>query len=269
VVVRGLFVISLLSAGCDYAFRVDHIDRIDARVDAVDARPSYDCTFGPAMAMPGFNGDARDPEQRFDGLELSWVHDEGTDYDIHRGGRANQSDDYNPGAIDDELSSGNNDTDPALTGDGLRIFFLSTRGGMGKALFEATRPMPGEAFGIPAFVDTGGPINGIDVSADGRTLYFDDNGDNVFKIERAGDAGAFGALMMVAANAGAAPSVAKDALTLYYFRGTTVYRQHRTDTASMFGDETAITDGQDPDISADNRTLIVQTPTGFSMLTCP
>jgi hypothetical protein len=260
-------------AGCDVIFRIDRVDRgdpADAAVTIRDSSVSSSCMFDTPTVLPGFNANAYDPSQRGDKLELYYSINDGSDYDIYVATRSETTVDYQSttGSVG-ELSSGNNDKDPALTQNGLRIFLSSTRDGSGYKLFEATRPTVDGVFDTPIVVGLGGnAFNGMDVSPDGRTLYLDDGADTVLEMKRAGDAGDFGASRVVASPAGEFPSVAGDGLSLYYARSGKIYRQTRATPSMAFSGEVEITTGGFPDISEDGHTLIVRVSNGFARLDC-
>lgn len=265
--------LTLVLAGCDIVLG---LDRPPAGTDAVasdgaptDGQPSYACSFvGGEQPLPGFNNDVANPTQRGDKLELYYARWGGSDYDLYVATRSKVGDDYAGMMEDVALSSGNNDTNPALTQGGLRIFFKSTRGGVPAPLFEATRTAVDQPFSTPTRVGTGGSNpQGLDVSPDGRTLYFDEGGE-LFEMLRAGDTGDFGAKKTIGSGGIASPSVAGDELTVYYDNAGNIYRQTRTTEAETFSGPVVITAGTHPDISEDGHTLIFQNASGFAMLEC-
>ncbi len=82
--------------------------------------------------------------------------------------------------LDLQLSTNNEEFGPALTADGLEVFFHSDRpGGMGSFdLFHATRGTQTQAWGAPtlvANVNSTASDGGAALTLDGRTMYFDSN----------------------------------------------------------------------------------------------
>ena len=256
-----------LTSGCDYIFRIDHIDRppidgdgetsdiLDDTLTA-DARPSYACQLTLPTLVAGVPTGYQDPDERFDQLELYLQYFDGSDRDLYVATRVAREDVYKTPVFANVLSSANNDADPVLTEDGKTILFLSTRSGTPYKLFQATRATVADAFGAPSPVTTAANIElGIDVSPDGSVLYGADATGLLQSMQRtAGNA--FGPPLGVGMNI-YWPSVAGDGLTVYYARGGVVYRQTRMDTLSPFtGETTIIPDGFDPQISADGHSLI-------------
>ena len=79
-----------------------------------------------------------------------------------------------PTAVDVINADGYMDEDPTLTGDGLRLVFMTTRSGDAD-LFESARGALGESWTAPrglVELNTDGYEGCPDISRDGRTLYF-------------------------------------------------------------------------------------------------
>ena len=91
------------------------------------------------------------------------------------------------------------DTDPAISMDGLELFFASNRAGMGMTdLWHSTRPSLGAAFASPALVaelTTVAAENAPEISGDGLTLYFRRETD-IYRAARPTKASPFGAAVL-------------------------------------------------------------------------
>lgn len=78
------------------------------------------------------------------------------------------------GAIDSLFVSGKTVTDPAIRGDGLELYYMSTQSG-NKSIWRSTRSVLGGAWGVPEFVDS---LNSDSweqnprLSADGLRIWF-------------------------------------------------------------------------------------------------
>jgi hypothetical protein len=119
------------------------------------------------MAQPTLTGDTL--ELWFGGRAAALAQQ-----DLYFTTRASVSDPFAPpqlAAFDDPTSE---DYDPAITADGLDLFFVSTRLS-GARLWETTRSSRSEPFGTPREIGElagTGVANGFDVSKDGNTLYY-------------------------------------------------------------------------------------------------
>ena len=126
------------------------------------------------------------------------------------------------------LATPSQESDPAVTSDGLTMFFTSNRtGGMGYAIWTATRGSISAPFGAASVVselDSAAADSDASISRDGRELVFRSNraGSNALYVAtRGSSSGPFSApALLVVAGAptpvASAPELTADGLGLYY-----------------------------------------------------
>ena len=163
------------------------------------------------------------------------------------------------------LLSPSNETDPTLTADGLDLMFLSERGGPN--VWEATRASRQADFVGPPhgvlLASEPSTAGGIDLSADGLTLYFVGDQDTLYSVTRATRTAAFGMPSQPLAHDTNWISVSADQRELYYTKSghsTGVYRRVRadlSDTFDMAPEESILAAGGDPDVTPDATTLVM------------
>jgi hypothetical protein len=156
------------------------------------------------------------------------------------------------------------DHDPSITAHGARLLFLSNRVD-GAHLWEALRDSTG-TFSNPAIVTSVEPFDaGLDMSIDGLTIYYADTRGNpptypLFTASRPSLDEPFGSPMMLLADGIRWPSISPDQLELYYLAAddTSIHRRVRPAIDAPFGPDEPVAPGvEDPDVSADARTLLV------------
>lgn len=279
----GLLCVCVMAAGCDSLFNLDHVDLqhgdggTDAMADAAsDARPDGPAVFPACKTFAqrqnlqnGLTG-SHDPTLSRDRLELFTARQPGTTFDLYRATRADTTTQFGTGSpvgeLDDSLAD---DTDPALTDDGLMIVFLSNRAGSGFRAYQATRSVVGGQFMLPnplpgLMVQ---PMDGVDLSADGLTVYFHvggvlyqasrDNRDNPFGVPLA--LGMFGAF----------PSMSPDQLAIYYNASTGgLVRRTRTAPNNGFNGTEEVVDsgGSDGDMISDGSAVVLTTGTSSDIV---
>ena len=151
------------------------------------AAPACDLAqpFGAPVMAPGLNSAADDYAVSVSGDGLSAiVASNRTDfggagnYDLYQATRTSATAAFGSFVLMPNLNSSGADTKPALTPDGLQLFFSSDRPGAGTGydIYLATRPNLQAAFGATALVtavsSTVADLVGS-VTPDGRQLYFD------------------------------------------------------------------------------------------------
>jgi hypothetical protein len=252
-------------AGCDYVFRIDYLEP-----PAPDA-PCQSNAWGPRVMIGELAGTRFDPSARGDLRELLHVaaNPTGGGYDIQRSVRGNVGDLFGAEQLVIELNSQFDDTDPALTADGLVVFFKSRRGGIAQ-VWEAARATTDAAFGAPALAQglAFTSANGLDVSPDGLTIYVDD-GLMLVTAHRPSRAEPF-VVESSPMNARAAfPSVSANGLELFLdVPAAGISVRTRGDVTQSFTNEMSIDpDAGDPEISVDGRTLFMSTSNGLAMMT--
>lgn len=157
------------------------------------------------------------------------------------------------------------DADPALTDDGLRLVFVSNRSG-GAHAWEVTRAAIGQPFGVAALlrgVDAY-TFSGLDLTLDGRTLYWSAGDGELHVAHRATVNDPFVAemvgseLRVIATNA-AYVSISPDERELFYNHPGEfpLFRRVRVDTTAAFDptEEVVYASGGDSEISADGQRL--------------
>lgn len=262
----------VFAAGCDALFGLDPLAaRPDASSGAVDAELPADvgpaCVFGPRELVYG--GGAHDPTLSADRKELFYAFDIGSGYDIYRSLRSDTTLPFTANAIVSELSSNSDDSDPALTGDGLMIVFISERSGTGPRAYQATRSSRTAAFSapqpVPGLENTA--VHGIDVSPDGLTIYYDTGTKLVAAKRTARDQPAV-VLQDLSVDVTSYPSVSGDGLALYY-NGRGVMRRTRASTSATFVPATEMTvddGGADADVLPDGSAIVFTGGTGSTVV---
>jgi hypothetical protein len=252
-------------AGCDALFGLDLLevrpDAVsgDALTDAarpVDVQP--DCLFAQRELL--YSGGAHDPTLSADRTELFYAYDLGTGYDIYQAVRSDTNQPFAAGGIVGALTSAGNDTDPALTADGLLVVFISDRGGTGPRAYQAKRGSIVTAFSAPQLVPglENTPVSSVDVSPDGLTLYYDD-GARLRSVSRTARDQPILVLQEIAMESTPFPSLSADGLELYY-NGPGVMRRTRHDTSSSFdlAPPVSVDDGgADADLLPDGSALVL------------
>jgi hypothetical protein len=253
-------VAALLIPGCDSVFGLRDVPL------ATDAHP---CTWSEPRQLPTFTGSDHDPEQRFDRLELIYKHTEGPLHTIYHATRATAQDDYGaPAPLITPVST--DDHDPALSGDGLHLFFVAN-----SAIEEVVRPSLDGSFGPPVVRTTGLPgIAGVSTaSSDGKWLYCVTSHTNLVfeldRVERASASDDYGGAVPAGTNI-YDPSVTRDELAVFAspFPSTMVVRRTRATTSDVFPEDAdeLIATGSAPSISLDGSSLIYETTSGFAEL---
>jgi len=258
-------------AGCNqlYGLEPTVVLGADARIDAPGCA---DSPFINPMKVAGTALDiGYDPTLSAGGHELWFSQDMGSSsYDLMIATRADVN-----GGFDTATAFAHNssmqDGDPALSGDGLVLVFISERVA-GITIYQSTRPSLGAAFSPPG--PAGGAASsqggaGIDLSFDGLTLYFIGDAYELRSVHRATRSDAFGAESPVLATDVAWPSLSPDELELYYMKsaGAGIYRRTRASPTLPFdANELQISSGGgDPDVSSDARQLFFDSGDIFVM----
>jgi hypothetical protein len=174
------------------------------------------------------------------------------------------------------------DTDPSITGDGLRIIYRSSNGPGGDHAWEITRTSRSVPFGDAATLARGletTNVHSLDIALDGKRLYFTDNiVGALYVATRDTLTGAFGTPVMLIPSGVAFPSISPDELEVFYqplvggFDVLKVVRRVRASPSGDFGEEINVFNGAgDPEMGADSRTLYMSKDNAFSTITrdCP
>jgi hypothetical protein len=268
----------VLLAGCNSIFGLDET-RLPPPLDAPpDAPGCSGGTFTNPVTLSTFannNIDEDEPQLRHDLLEL-WFHVTGATDHLYRATRASVNDAFGVGQPPPFAVSAVDESDATITGDGLRVLFLSKRGGVQEA-WEAVRPTLDGAFETPHLVGVGGGgyINTIDVSFDGLRLYMQLATYGILVAERPSLTAPFGTPQQIHPTAGYA-TISPDERELYFnleSAQTDLYRVVRATAADPWPQtaELVFTGGEDPDIAADGRTLAVMRGPSIVLFTrdCP
>jgi hypothetical protein len=136
-----------------------------------DAGPSFE----PPQVVTGLRGDAfdvQDPAMNQEELDLYFVSATGGLNDIWVARRTSPTDPWGSGMLVTELSSVQNDEDPEVSADGLRMFLSSDRGGDGMRLYVSRRRTLDTPWEQPERVDGLG-TSALDVApaVNGTQLY--------------------------------------------------------------------------------------------------
>ena len=272
----GLLCVCVMAAGCDSLFNLDHVDLqhgdggTDAMADATsDARRDGPAVFPPCAAFAqrqnlqnGLSG-SHDPQLSRDRLELFTARQASATFDLYRSTRSDTATQFGIGLpiteLDDSVAD---DTDPALTDDGLMIVFLSNRAGSGFRAYQATRGVVGGQFTLPDPLPglPVQPMDGIDLSADGLTVYFH-VGPTLYQSIRDNRDNPFGAPQQIGPF-GAFPSMSPDKLAIYYNASTggLVRRSRTTPNDGFSGTEESVDGGgSDGDMISDGTAIVLTT----------
>jgi len=264
---------AVVLSGCNAVFG---LDQTGYRHDAapIDAPGCSGGVFGAPSLVTDYDFAPFEPQLGPDLLE-AWFIRLGSPTQVYQATRASTTALF--GAPTLASFSQDLTTSPALTGDGLRMLFVSSRVG-GNAVYEVTRPSLGAAFGAPVAVPglADYTLDSLDVSFDGRTAYFSHRDNDVistYAATRPSLGEPFGPATLVATDAGYA-GVSPDELEL--FSNPTVapwpLRQHvRASPRDPFAtiDRILLDMAEDPDLAPDGRTLIVSIGNNLAVLERP
>lgn len=264
---RGLLpCVCILTAGCDALFSLDHIGpgaAIDAPSGVIDG-DAPGCTYSPRIALQNTGG-SHDPQLSSDRKDLFTVRSPSGNYEIYESVRTDTTVPFGTGTAIASLANNADDSDPAVTDDGLMILFKSNRSGSYR-IYQATRTSRGGAFGTPSIPAglTNQTVYGIDISPDGLTIYIDDNAKLVMAT-RSSRTASFGPTQMVTLEKNGFPSVSADGLELFYNGAGVVHRTRSSTTALFDGGSTTQVDmgGSDADILADGSAIVLTGGTSF------
>ncbi|MDQ3295929.1 MAG: hypothetical protein M3619_05065 [Myxococcota bacterium] len=260
---RGHACLLLIASGCNSAFGLEPtVTRFDAR--PIDAPGCADGVFGSPTVVTSFDNGLRDfePALRHDLLEV-WAHQVATVDEIWRATRTDVTEPFGA-PVKASFSSATDDGRPTLSGDGLRMLFLSDRAG-GNDVWEVTRSSLGEDFGSPRAVVGFADHNllSLDVTFDGLTLYFKDSSqidDAVYTATRATLDAPFIVSPAIVALGASSPAISPDDLELFYNTPGTnqLWKVVRASPTEPFTSPPVLVleDGEDPDLAADGRTLV-------------
>jgi WD40 repeat protein len=262
----------VMAAGCDALFDLDHINQssddggvdgpaADGNNDAIDAPPPAECTsFAPRQNLQNGIAGSHDPTLSRDRKELFLVRRPGSNYELYRATRADTMIQFGTGTPVNELNDASyDDTDPALTDDGLMIVFKSNRGGSGSKAYQATRTAVGGPFTAPVSLPglANQPVSGIDLAPDGLTVYIHD-GTLLLQATRTARTDPFGSTTVIATNFGSFPSMSPTALVVYY-NGSGLVRRKRNTTGQSFdsfGEQSVDAGGADADMISDGTAIV-------------
>lgn len=156
--------------------------------------------------------------------------------------------------------AGSNDTEPAITADGLMLVFVSNRAGAERP-FVVERASRTSPWSTPTELAFDGfatlQMRSLDLSWDGLRLFFVDVGENLVMATRTSRSAPF----QLVGNYGSGlryPAVSTDGKEIYYVKSPTdeLWRASRTSTTEPFANH-AFTGlaGFDPELSRDGQTL--------------
>ncbi len=216
-------------------------------------------TFGTPVLVASLNTTGDEGAPRFTADELQAVLNRtnagSSDSDLYSADRASTSAAFGSAVLMSAESSTSQDYNPTLTGDGLTLFFDSTRAG--SHIYVATRSSTVASFGAPSLaanINSGSADVQPFITEDGQELWFTSNRPNglgLYDIYRAAKTGnAFGTPEAVVALNSASdeilPVLSADKLTAYFAsdRGgnTDIWMSHRSTTADGFPTPTVVTE---------------------------
>lgn len=255
----------VIATGCNATFGLDPtVTRFDAA--PIDGPGCSDGIFEDPVVISSWDGAPREfePAIRHDLLEI-WAHRVASFDEIWRSTRSSVDEPFGP-PVRASFSSTVDDSVPTLSGDGLRLLFLSDRGG-GRDIWEVTRPSLAVDFASPRQVLGLGAafVQSLDISFDGRTLYFTDStaiDSAIYAATRPTLAAPFGTPTLVAMGPLGAkvPAISPDDLELFFNPPSTnqTWKFTRVAATAPFDEPPVLLlDGSEaPDLAADGRTLI-------------
>ena len=252
----------LLSAGCNRALGLDPAIEIDAPPPDVGYVPPG-CAGARFVATTDLGvmttGEIHDPTMLDDQEIWFTFHSTTTGYQIASATRTASTEPFGAPVLGDVMRS-TDDTDPAITYDGLHVLFISDD----SRVYQSDRAARGAAWSAPSLVpgiDGESAGLGFDVTPDGLSIYMAST-VGVRTATRSTAIGTFGPVTNLADGVMMQfPSISPDELELFFnLPGTTeLHRITRTDRALDFDiskDEIVYQDADDADITADSRTLI-------------
>lgn len=251
---RLLLSLSLVgSAGCDLVFSTpfDEAKLVDAGVDTPSCIGG---TFSAPVEVPGTfqTGALLDPS--FASSNELWVVRDGTSLALAVATRTEADGPFDT-IVPSSLDTPQSDFDPNFSTDGMAIVF-----GHEGRLYTATRTsaVPGTPFGPPTEHPTILVASGLDLSADGLTLYFVD-AQQLVTARRASRVEPFEVVAGVLATGIVFPSVSADGLELFYHAADGIHRQTREMADLPFDamtDRLVVGDAADGDLTMDGTTLV-------------
>lgn len=255
------FVTLLCGVGCDEVYGLTGRGD-DAATSGSDGGPIDACstgTFSTSVVYQLSTAVEYDPQLSPDGLELYTTG--GGILDILRATRASTDAMFGPSTplLAGVVNSPAEDADPALTGDGLLLAFVSTRMPQPvlHSVWESRRAGLGSEWGAAT------PVQGIDVDArsidlspDGLTLYAVDTtaSATLWRYHRDAIGGVFAGKTRVGMKT-EWPSVSPDGSEVYYNDGTTVVRMTKSTSDTFETPESVVANAGDPDVSPDGSSL--------------
>lgn len=176
------------------------------------------------------------------------------------------------------LLSAADESDPSLTADGLDLMFQSQESG--SQVMETTRDNRNMDFAVPAHgvVLDAEPVEsgGIELSADGLTLYYVDAQYSLYAVTRSSRTEPFGMPSEPLALGIRFPSLSADQREIFFTKpnDSGVYRRIRdtvSDTFDTAHEDVILSTGFDPDLTSDGKTLVMSVSGGLVMATrsCP
>jgi hypothetical protein len=255
---RGWLVLVMLATGCNRVLGLDETYSIDARPDAVGCSGAVFA--GPDPLVEFDDGDVEfDSQLRYDGLELFFSKIANGRNETYVATRTSTVARFGPpmkASFDGPIS----DYDSALSGDGLRLMFVSDRNSTNE-VFEVTRAAIDQPFGAPGAVPVpaiNGLIDSIDLSDDGRHLYYANSTGDLWMAKRSELGEPFVDAIQLLENAAVFPTLSPDERELFYAPSIDIA------TASRLRDN-----GGDPDMAADGTTMTLSISSGLSVMTRP
>lgn len=241
------------NAGCDLVFSVpfDEDNLVDASIDTPSCIGG---TFSAPIEVPGTfqSGGLLDPS--YASSNELWVVRQGTTLAMAVATRTEADGPFDT-IVPSSLDTPQNDFDPNFSTDGREVVF-----GHENRLYTATRTsaVPGTPFGPPTEHPTILVASGLDLSADGRTLYFVD-AQQLVAAKRASRAEPFEVVGDVLATGIEFPSVSADGLELFYHAADGIHRQTREMADRPFDattDRLVVGDAADGDLTMDGTKLV-------------
>jgi len=239
------------------ASRLDGIADIGAPGDAIAP------CFLPRVLAPGITN-GLDPQMRDDRLEVIYAKGPAGAYDLYHAKRSIPTSLFVETVLLNVNTVGNEESDPALTLDGLLLIFKSNRGGTGQRIWQATRLSRDDDFTSATQVQGIESVSpsGIDISPDGNTIYIDDGGA-LLVARRASRDLPFDTLARTSIHFDY-PTVTPNGLELFSNDGGVARftRAVASDTEPFVGTD-VIDTGYDADVLPNNAAIIINTSDGF------
>ena len=231
--------------------------------------------FGPVTSLgPTVNSVSHEygPTLSADGLTIVFHSDRvggmGVN-DLYMSTRASTADPFGVASALTTLNSTSDEDSPWLSGDGLTLYFSSTRAAVSKRLYVTTRATTASPWAAPALVPgfASEEVSGVALGPDGNEMFYNHESGGVLMMRGTlVPPTVLGPVTELNQGGDGYPSLSSDGLTIYWERdlaGTDdVYTATRPTVGAAFANLAVVStslpglNDDDPEISRDGQTLV-------------